>query len=91
MVKKFIQYMLSPEGQVKSAQMAAYPGFAITNAGRAALIEANPAEAKRTGQMDGMPNDPVTLLKENRIHYRNIPVQQDLEDWNDFWSEYKNA
>ena len=90
-VKKFIQYMLSPEGQVKSAQMAAYPGFAITNAGRAALIEADPKEAKRTGQMDGMPNDPVTLLKEGRIHYRNIPVQQDLEDWNDFWSEYKNA
>ena len=26
-VKKFIQYMMSPAGQVKSAQMAAYPGF----------------------------------------------------------------
>ena len=26
-----------------------------------------------------------------RIHYRNIPVNQTLEDWNDFWSEYKNA
>ncbi len=36
-------------------------------------------------------NDPVTLVKEGRIHYRNIPVQQTLEDWNDFWSEYKNA
>ena len=46
---------------------------------------------KRTGQIDGMPNDPVTLVKEGRIHYRNIPVQQTLEDWNDFWSEYKNA
>ena len=38
-VKKFIQYMLSPEGQVKSAQMAAYPGFCITKAGRAKLNE----------------------------------------------------
>ena len=38
-----------------------------------------------------MPNDPVSLVKESRIHYRNIPVQQTLEDWNDFWSEYKNA
>lgn len=90
-VRQFIQYMLSPEGQVKSARMAAYPGFAITKGGRKALIEADPEEARRTGQMDGMPNDPVTLLKEGRIHYRNIPVQQDLEDWNDFWSEYKNA
>ena len=90
-VKKFIQYMLSPEGQVKSAQMAAYPGFAITKGGREALIDANPREAIRTGQVEKMLNDPIRLLKEGRIHYRNIPVQQDLEDWNDFWSEYKNA
>ena len=90
-VKKFIQYMLSPEGQVKSAQMAAYPGFAITKSGRAKLIEVDRKEAERTGQIGGMANDPITLVKEGRIHYRNIPVQQSLEDWNDFWSEYKNA
>ncbi|RVU38191.1 spermidine/putrescine ABC transporter substrate-binding protein [Hwanghaeella grinnelliae] len=90
-VKKFIQYMLSPEGQVKSAQMAAYPGFCITKGGRALLNEVDPKEAKRTGQVDGMANDPITLIKEGRIHYRDIPVQQSLEDWNDFWSEYKNA
>ena len=91
MVKKFIQYMLSPRGQVRSAQMKAYPGFCITNAGVKALQEANMAEAKRTGQVEGVPNNPVTLIKEGRIHYRNIPQQQSLEDWNDFWSEYKNA
>lgn len=90
-VKKFIQYMLSPEGQVKSAQMAAYPGFCITKGGRALLNEVDPKEAKRTGQVDGMANDPINLIKEGRIHYRDIPVQQSLEDWNDFWSEYKNA
>ena len=49
-VKKFIQYMLSAEGQVKSAQMAAYPGFAITKSGRAKLIEMDRAEAERTGR-----------------------------------------
>ena len=90
-VTKFIQYMLSPAGQVKSAQMAAYPGFCVTKAGRAALIEADPAEAKRSHQMDGMPNDPIALINAGRIHYRDIPQQQSLEDWNDFWSEYKNA
>ena len=79
-VKKFIQYMLSPQGQVKSAQMAAYPGFAITKSGRAKLIEVDRKEAERTGQIDGMANDPITLVKEGRIHYRNIPVQQSLED-----------
>ena len=90
-IKKFINYMLSPEGQVKSAQMAAYPGFCITKAGRAALIEADPKEAKRSHQMEGMANDPIALINDGRIHYRDIPKQQSLEDWNDFWSEYKNA
>ena len=90
-VKKFIQYMLSPAGQVHSARMAAYPGFAITKGGRKALNEADAKEAQRTGQVDGAANDPVTLIKDGRIHYRNIPVQQSLEDWNDFWQEYKNA
>ena len=90
-VKKFIKYMLSPEGQVKSAQMGAYPGFCITKAGRAKLNAVDAKEAARTGQTGGTANDPITLIKEGRIHYRNIPVQQDLGDWNDFWSEYKNA
>ena len=90
-VKKFIQYMLSPEGQVKSAQMAAYPGFCITKGGRAKLNADDSAESSRTGQSGGMANDPINLIKEDRIHYRDIPTQQSLEDWNDFWSEYKNA
>jgi len=90
-VNKFIQYMMSPDGQVKSAQMAAYPGFCVTKAGRARLLEVDPKEANRSGQVDGNPNDPIALINEGRIHYRDIPVQQSLEDWNDYWSEYKNA
>ena len=43
------------------------------------------------GQIDGAPNDPITLIKDGRIHYRDIPKQQSLEDWNEFWQEYKNA
>ncbi len=89
--RKYIQYTLSPQGQVKSAMMKAYPGFCVTNAGGEALIKAQPEEAKRTGQMPGMSNNPVTLIKEGRIHYRDTPKQQSLEDWNEFWSEYKNA
>lgn len=90
-VKKYIQYALSPEGQVKSANMAAYPGFVVTQGGADALIKETPDEAKRTGQMPGMANNPIALIEEGRIHYRDIPKQQTLEDWNDFWSQYKNA
>ncbi|MFK7891446.1 MAG: PotD/PotF family extracellular solute-binding protein [Granulosicoccus sp.] len=89
--KKYIQYCLSAEGQVKSANMAAYPGFVVTKAGEEALIKMTPDEAKRTGQMPGMANHPVKLIDDGRIHYRDTPKQQTLEDWNDFWSEYKNA
>jgi hypothetical protein len=91
MAKKFIQYMMSPDGQVHSARMAAYPAFCVTKGGRALLNEKDPKEAQRTGQIDGVPNDPVVLIKEGRIKYRGLPIQQSLEEWNDVWSEYKGA
>lgn len=90
-VKKFIQHMLTPEGQLRSTEMAAYPAFCVTKGGRALLQEKNPKEAKRSGQIEGEVNEPIHLINEGRIHYRNVPVQQSLEDWNDFWSDYKNA
>jgi len=88
--KSFIQYMTSPAGQVRSAQMAAYPGMLPTKSGWKALNDAAPAEAKRQRMVL---NGPSCLddIREGRIHYRDIPKQQSLEDWNDFWSEYKNA
>ena len=91
LVTQFIQYMLSPTGQARSAQMAAYPGFCVTHSGAAELRKVNLAEAERTGQIEGAPNNPLTLIENRRIHFRDIPRQQSLEDWNDFWSEYKNA
>ncbi|MEM9247883.1 MAG: extracellular solute-binding protein [Pseudomonadota bacterium] len=90
-INKFIQYMLSPRGQVKSIQMAAYPGLSPTKSGWTAIQEANPAEAERSGLIEGHAQSPIKLLEENRIHLRNIPIQQSLEDWNDFWSDYKTA
>ncbi len=90
-VRKFIQYMLTPEGQVRSIQMAAYPGLSPTKSGWKAIQKENPDEAKRSGLIEGADNDPIKMRKEGRIFNRDIPQQQDLEDWNDFWSEYKNA
>jgi len=84
-------YAMSPKGQGKTAQMLGYPGHWVTKAGRVLLNQVDPAEAQRSGQVDGDPRDPITLINEGRISYRDIPVQQTLEDWNDFWSEYKNA
>jgi spermidine/putrescine transport system substrate-binding protein len=91
MAKKFIQYMLSPDGQAHQARMAAYPMFCVTKGGMKALNDKDPKEAQRTGQVEGAANNPITLIKDGRIHYRNTPQQQSLEDWNGFWSEYKSA
>lgn len=33
----------------------------------------------------------MSLLREGRIFFRDTPKQQSLEDWNDFWSDYKSA
>jgi spermidine/putrescine transport system substrate-binding protein len=90
-INKFINYMLGPEGQVKSIQMAAYPGLSPTKSGWAAIQAANPDEAKRSGLIEGADNDPIKLYREGRIFYRDTPKQQSLEDWNDFWSDYKSA
>ncbi len=89
--KKYIQYAMTPAGQVRSANMKAYPGFCVTKSGVKALRDQTPKEAERTGQIEGVANNPITLIKEGKIHYRDLPKQQSLEDWNDFWSEYKNA
>ena len=89
--KKYIQYTLSSAGQVRSASMKAYPAFAVTKSGMKALQEQKPEEAKRTGQIEGASNNPITLINDGRIHYRGLPKNQSLEEWNEFWSEYKNA
>lgn len=89
--REYIQYTLSPEGQVRSAEMKAYPGFCVTQAGMDALQKEAPEEAGRTGQVPGASNNPISLIEQGRIHYRDTPRQQSLEDWNEFWSEYKNA
>lgn len=90
LAKKWIQYITSPEGQSKSAQMAAYPCLIPNRKGWEVLNAENPAEAKRQGMVLTGSNA-MDLIRSGRIKYRQLPVQQTLEDWNDFWSEYKSA
>lgn len=90
LAKKWIQYITSPEGQVKSAQMAAYPALIPNQKGWELLNQVAPEEAKRQG-MTSAPGNAMDMIRSGRIHYRQWPVQQDLGTWNDFWSEYKGA
>lgn len=89
MARKFIQYMLSPEGQVRTAKLEAYPALLPTRSGWQALAATDPAEAERQNMVLDGPNA-LDLLREGRIDLRALPQQQSLEEWNDAWSQYKN-
>ena len=88
MARKWIQWITSAEGQAKSATMAAYPALIPNQKGWDVLNAQDPAEAKRQGMTRDAGNV-IDLIRAGRIKYRQWPVQQGLEDWNDFWSDYK--
>lgn len=90
LAKKWIQYITSAKGQAKSAQMAAYPALIPNAKGWEVLQAENPDEARRQGMTKDAGNV-MDMIRAGRIKYREWPIQQDLETWNDFWSEYKGA
>ncbi|WP_300444053.1 spermidine/putrescine ABC transporter substrate-binding protein [uncultured Mameliella sp.] len=90
LARKFIQYMLSPEGQVKTATLKAYPAMIPTRSGWARLNEEKPGEARRQNMVLNGPNA-LDEIRAGRIQLRELPVQQALETWNDAWTRYKNA
>lgn len=88
--KKFIQFITSPKGQVVSANMAAYPAMIPNKKGWEELAKATPGEAVRQRMELGKANV-MDDIRNGLIKFRALPVNQSLEDWNDVWSEYKNA
>ena len=54
------------------------------------LAKETPEEAKRQGMLLNESNV-MDMIRAGRIKYRQLPVQQSLEDWNDFWSDYKGS
>ena len=86
LAKKWIQYITSAEGQVKSANMAAYPAHDPEQEGLGAARQGDAGGGQRQRMLLDKPNDMVELIRSGRIQYRQLPVQQSLEDWNDFWT-----
>ena len=88
LAKKFIQYITSAKGQVVSARMAAYPALIPNRKGWEILNTVDAAEAKRQGMVLKGPNC-MDDIRSGKIRFRELPKQQSIEDWNDFWSDYK--
>ena len=87
--KAFIQYMTSPEGQRRSATMPAYNASIPSRAGWEKLNEEAPEEAKRL-RMTFDARNVMDEYADGLIHIRKTPVQQDIETWNDVWTEFKS-
>ena len=90
LAKKFIQYLTSPAGQKRKALMKAYPTAVPNRRAWEILNRESPAEAARAGMLLDAPNM-IDDIRAGRIHPRELPINQSLEEWNDFWLEYKNA
>jgi spermidine/putrescine transport system substrate-binding protein len=90
LAKKFLQYISSPKGQSKSARMVAYPAMIPNKKGWEMLNRDDPAEAKRQGMvLSG--KSCMDDIRSGKIKFRELPRRQNIEAWNDFWSDYKEA
>lgn len=88
MAKQFIQYMTSPEGQARSAVMPAYNASIPSRAGWEYLNANMPDAAKRL-RMTFEDNNVMDDYAEGKINIRKTPVQQEIEDWTDVWTDFK--
>jgi spermidine/putrescine transport system substrate-binding protein len=89
LAKKFLQYMSSPEGQVRVAIKPAYSGSIPNKAAWAKLNAEHPDWAKLLLHEPDKRNV-MDEYKEGKIWIRDLPKQQSLEDWNQAFTEFKN-
>lgn len=88
MAKQFIQYMTSPEGQALSSVMPAYNASIPSKAGWEFLNANMPDDAKRL-RMTFEDNNVMDDYAAGKINIRKTPVQQEIEDWTDVWTDFK--
>jgi len=89
LAKKFLQYMASPEGQMRVAIKPAYSGSIPNKEGWVLLNKEHPDWAKLLLHELDKPNV-MDEYKEGKIYIRDLPKQQSLTDWNDAFTQFKN-
>ena len=88
LAKEFIQYMTSPEGQARSAVMPAYNASIPSRTGWKFLNKEMPSDAARL-RMTFEDNNVMDDYAAGKINIRKTPVQQEIEDWTDVWTDFK--
>ncbi|TXH33545.1 MAG: extracellular solute-binding protein [Rhodospirillaceae bacterium] len=86
---RLVQYLTSPEGQIREATKSAYWASMPNKKAWALLNEKNPKAAERLEhQLDK--RNVMDEYKDGKIFVRDVPKQQPIEDWNEAWTEFKN-
>lgn len=86
---QLIQYLTSPEGQVREATKSAYWASIPNKAGWKKLNEDMPEAAVLLEHTFDQRNV-MDEFKEGKIFVRGVPAQQSIEDWNEAWTTFKN-
>jgi spermidine/putrescine transport system substrate-binding protein len=89
LARKFIQYTVSPDGQVRQATKVDNKKSIPSMAGWKLLNETMPKEAEILRMTLTGPNV-MDEYKAKRIEYRRLPLKQPIETWNETWSEFKS-
>ena len=90
MAVKLIQYLTSPEGQVREATKSAYWASIPNKAGWKLLNEKMPEAADRLEHRFDKRNV-MDEFKDGKISIRGVPTQQPIEAWNEAWTRFKNT
>lgn len=88
LARQFIQYASSAEGQFRSARLPSYWASIPNRKGWEKMNEEAPEDAATLRHTFDGPNV-MDEYRSGRIALRQTPVQQDIETWNDAWSEFK--
>jgi len=90
LARKFIQYTVSPRGQVLQATKPDNKKSIPSMAGWKLLNETMPKDAEILRMTLTGPHV-MDEYKAKKIQFRRLPVRQTIEQWNDVWSEFKAA
>jgi spermidine/putrescine transport system substrate-binding protein len=85
---KFLQYMASPEGQVRVAIKSSYSGSIPSKAGWTKL---NSEYSEWADLLEHRLDKRNVMDDYGKIQLRDLPKQQELSEWNQAFTEFKAA
>ena len=89
LAKKFIQYLVSPEGQVRVGLKSSYMGSIPNKKGWELMNDINPTGADILRHRFDKRNV-MDEYADGKIALRQLPAQQSIDDWSEVWNEFKS-